>query len=95
MKRISLMVKAEQYETLSQQGINLSGLIRDLLDDHLSDHKITISVSEETRTLYDRIVANTGTTDIDIESYFKDALKELLDTKIKAMTKLKQEVFGD
>ena len=89
------MVKAEQYETLSQQGINLSGLIRDLLDDHLSDHKITISVSEETRTLYDRIVANTGTTDIDIESYFKDALKELLDTKIKAMTKLKQEVFGD
>jgi len=95
LKRISLMVKAEQYETLSQQGINLSGLIRDLLDDHLSDHKITISVSEETRTLYDRIVANTGTTDIDIESYFKDALKELLDTKIKAMTKLKQEVFGD
>ena len=67
MKRISLMLKAEQYERLNQEGINTSGLVRDLLDDYLSDHKVTISVTEETRALYDRIVSNTGSTDDEVE----------------------------
>lgn len=95
MKRISLMVKKDQYDSLSNDGINFSGLVRDLLDDYLSDHKITISVSEETRNLYDKIVSNTGTTDLDIEGFFREALKKLLDAKIIEMNKLKNEVFGD
>ena len=90
MKRISLMIKAEQYDTLSDQGLNISGLIRDLIDDYLSDYKITISVSEETRSLYDAIVSNTGSTDDDIELYFRDSLKKLLDERIKEMVRLQE-----
>lgn len=86
------MIKSDQYETLNQQGLNLSGLIRDLIDDHLSEFKITISVSEETRRLYDTIVSNTGSTDDDIEVYFKEALAKLLDERIRDMKKLQTQL---
>ena len=92
LKRISLMIKEEQYRTLNDKGINLSGLVRDLIDDHLSEHKITISVTEETSKLYELIISNTGSTDIDVEKYFKDALKLMLKDKIKAMQELEKEV---
>jgi hypothetical protein len=92
LKRISLMIREDQYQQLNESGINLSGLLRDLLDDHLSEHKIVLSVSEETRQLYDLIIANTGSTDIDLEVYLKDTLKLLLSDKIKSMQQLEQKL---
>ncbi len=86
------MVKEEQYKLVTESGINLSGLVRDLLDDHFSEHKITLSVSEETRKLYDLIVSNTGSTDEDVEKYLKNTLKHLLDDRIKAMQDLQKEI---
>ena len=94
LKRISLLVKEEQYESLSNRGVNVSGLIRDLIDDYLSDHKITIAVSEETRALYEKIVSNTGTEDDEVEVYFRESLKDLLANKIKEMERLQKDVFG-
>ena len=94
LKRISLMVKASQYESLSELGLNISGLVRDLIDDHLSHHKITIAVSVETRALYDRIVSNTGTADAEIERYFRDGLRALLGNRIAEMKALEEEAFG-
>jgi hypothetical protein len=88
LKRISLLIKENHHESLNKKDINISGLVRDLLDDHFSDFKITIGVSEKTRNLYDQIVANTGSTDEDIEVYFRKALKELLNDKISAMKSL-------
>jgi hypothetical protein len=88
MKRISLMIKTEQYDQLNESGINTSGLVRDLIDDYLSDYKITVSVTEETRLLYDKIVSNTGSTDDEVEVYFRDALKRMLNDKIDEMKKL-------
>jgi hypothetical protein len=95
MKRISLMVREDQYQAIIDAGLNLSGLVRDLIDDHLSEHKITLSVTEETRQLYDLIVSNTGSTDEDVEKYLKDTLKLLLKDRIKAMQALEKEVFND
>ena len=95
LKRISLLIREEQYETLNERGLNLSGLIRDLIDDHLADDKITLSVSEETRTLYDKIISNSGSSDREIESHFRQALKGLLDEKIKEMQELKKEFSSD
>jgi hypothetical protein len=92
MKRISLMVREDQYETVTGQGLNLSGLVRDLLDDYMSDFKITLSVSEETRRLYDLIVSNTGSTDEDVEKYLQDTLKLLLADRIKAMQELQKSI---
>ncbi|SMF25280.1 hypothetical protein [Pseudobacteriovorax antillogorgiicola] len=91
LKRISLLVRDDQYEALNQKGLNLSGLVRDLIDDYLSDHKITLSVSEDTRSLYDRIISNSGSSDQDLEVYFRQALEGLLDAKIKEMQALKKE----
>jgi antitoxin component of RelBE/YafQ-DinJ toxin-antitoxin module len=95
MKRVSLMIKEDQYQVVSDSGLNLSGLVRDLLDDHFSEHKITLSVSEETRKLYDLIVSNTGSTDEDVEKYLKDTLKLLLDDRIKAMQVLQKDIFSE
>ncbi len=89
------MLKEDQYQTVSDSGLNLSGLVRDLLDDHFSEHKITLSVSEETRKLYDLIVSNTGSTDEDVERYLKDTLKLLLDDRIKAMQNLQKDIFSE
>jgi hypothetical protein len=92
LRRISLMVREDQYQALADRGLNVSGLVRDLIDDYLSEYKITISVGEETRSLYDQIVANTGSTDVDVEVYFREALKHLLRDRIKAMQKLEEQV---
>ena len=94
MKRISLMVRDDQYKSIVDSGLNLSGLVRDLIDDHLSEYKITLSVTEETRQLYDLIVSNTGSTDEDVEKYLKDTLKLLLKDRIKAMQDLEKEIFN-
>jgi hypothetical protein len=86
------MVREDQYQALTDRGLNVSGLVRDLIDDYLSEHTITISVGEETRSLYDQIVANTGSTDVDIEVYFREALKHMLRDKIRAMQKLEEGI---
>lgn len=91
-KRISLLLREEQYNVISEKGINLSGLVRDLLDDYLSEHKITISVGEETKDLYDLVISNTGSSDEDLEVYLKQGLKDLLKDKIKVMQKLVDDI---
>lgn len=92
LKRISLMIREDQYEQIALTGLNLSGLMRDLIDDHFSDYKITLSVSKETRELYDLIVSNTGATDEDIEIYMKDILKRLLKDRIRSMQELEKKI---
>lgn len=91
-KRISLLLREEQYDQISSKGINLSGLVRDLLDDYLSEHKITISVGEETKDLYDMVISNTGSSDEDLEVYLKQGLKDLLQDKIKIMQKIVDDI---
>jgi hypothetical protein len=92
LRRISLMIRDDQYRALTDRDLNVSGLVRDLIDDYLSEHKITVSVGEETRHLYDQIVSNTGSTDVDVEIYFREALKHLLKDKIKAMQNLQEQI---
>lgn len=94
LKRISLLIGEEQYAKLSERGLNLSGLVRDLVDDYLSEHRITVSVSDETKRLYDQIVSNTGSSDADIERYFRDALGQMLKDKIEKMKDLQSKSFG-
>ena len=93
LKRISLMVREDQYTELSEAGINLSGLIRDLIDDYLSEYKITISVTEDTRKIYDLIVSSTGSNDEDLEEYFKEALKSMLSDRIKNMQEIEKKLL--
>lgn len=93
LKRISLLIREDQYERIGQSELNLSGLVRDLLDDYFSSDAITISASKETKQLYDRIVANTGTDDTELEKHFRDSLRKLLKEKIAQMQQLERTAF--
>lgn len=92
LRRISLMVREDQHQQLLDSGLNVSGLIRDLIDDYLSHFKITLSVTEETRKIYDRVVSNTGATDGDLEKYLVKGLKELLKVRIQEMQDLEKNL---
>ncbi|MEZ4272826.1 MAG: hypothetical protein R3C68_15745 [Myxococcota bacterium] len=91
-KRVNIMLLEKQYQILTQQGLNVSGLIRDLVGDHLSENVVTIQVSDETRKLYNAIVANTGATDEEIEVHLRAALAKVLERKIAAMRELHQQL---
>jgi len=90
-KRISVLIAEDQYERLTKAQINVSALIRDLLEDYFSDNKITLSVSRKTRDLYEKIVSNTGATDKDIEPLLVEVLKDLLQVRLEHIKSLKSE----
>jgi len=91
-RRISLMIREDQHGRLLDLGVNMSGLIRSLIDDHLSDSKITLAVSEETADLYRQIVSHTGSTDADIEPYLRAALKRMLKDRIARLERLHRTI---
>ena len=91
-RSISLMIREDQHGRLLELGVNMSGLIRSLIDDHLSDAKITLAVSEETAHLYQQIVSHTGSTDADIEPYLTAALKRMLKDRITRLEKLHRAI---
>ncbi|MDH3625796.1 MAG: hypothetical protein OEQ49_18165 [Myxococcales bacterium] len=91
-RRISLMIREDQHEQLAELGVNMSGLVRSLIDDHLSESKITLAVSSETADLYREIVSNTGSTDADIEPHLRAALKSMLKDRIARMEKLHRTI---
>jgi hypothetical protein len=85
LKRISLMIRDDQHQKINERGLNVSGLFRDLLDDYLSEHKVTLSVSQETKEVYDMVISNTASSDEELEKYLKESLKNLLKEKIEYM----------
>jgi len=94
-RRINIVILEEQYQALNQRNLNVSGLIRDLLGDYLSDDVITLQVSEETRRIYETVVANTATTDADIEGHLRRALAEVLEEQIDQMQALHQRIMNE
>lgn len=90
LKRISLVIRHDQHDQLHDMGVNISGFVRDLIDDRLSDENVVLSVSDETRALYNKIISNTGASDAVLEKFFKQALKKLLDYKIEEMNSLQK-----
>ena len=94
-RRINITISEEHYGVLTEQGLNISGLIRDLIGDHLSDNVITLQVTEETREIYDTVISNTGSSDVELEDHFRAALAQLLEHKIKDMRELHQRLLDD
>lgn len=94
-KRVNVMILEEQYRILSEQGLNVSGLIRDLIGDHLSDNVISLQVSEETKQIYDTVISNTGSDDHELEVHLRVALAQLLEEKIANMRALHQRLVDE
>lgn len=93
LKRISLLIGEDQYKTINDKGLNLSWLLRDLVDDYFSESKIVLDVGDETLALYQKIIGATGALDSEFEPFFKNALHTYLKSKIENMQKLEKNAF--
>jgi post-segregation antitoxin (ccd killing protein) len=91
-RRISLMIREDQHQRLLDLGVNMSALIRSLIDDHLSESKITLAVPEETAHLYRQVVSDTGSTDAEVEPYLRAALKSMLKDRIAQLQTLHRSI---
>lgn len=94
-RRINIVILEHQYRALTDKNLNVSGLIRDLLGDYLSQSAITVQVSEETREIYDTVVSNTGAEDEDIEIHLRRALAGVLEEQIDKMRELHRQLTSD
>lgn len=88
-KRINILIRPDQHRAVLKSGLSLSGLVRDLLDDRFNDSKITISMSERSKRLYDHIVSNYGVGDDELERFFVEALDRFLDERSKEIDTLR------
>jgi hypothetical protein len=88
-KRVNVLITAAQHARVSKSGLNLSGLVRDLLDDHFSGSRITVSLSSRVRSLYDQVVSNFGASDKDLEPYLADALDRFLADKGREIQRMR------
>ncbi|MCB0354220.1 MAG: hypothetical protein KDD64_11865 [Bdellovibrionales bacterium] len=88
-KRVNVLIRPDQYDRVVEMDLSLSGLVRDLLDDRMSDTKIVLSVSKKTKEFYDMVVSNFGADDLEIEEYIAEALDNFLLDKKKEIEKLR------
>lgn len=93
LKRISLMIGEDQHDAISSKGLNLSWLIRDLIDNFLSGNSINLTVTPETKKLYEKVTGMAGESNAEFEPFLKQALHEFLKIKIQEMQKLEKAAF--
>lgn len=93
LKRISLFIGEDQYQQITDRGLNLSWLLRDLIDDYLAEKKIVLEASDETLELYQTIAGLTSGLDKDFEPYFKEALHSYLKSRIESLQKIEKNAF--
>jgi len=92
LKRISLMIGEDQYEALGKKGVNVSWLVRDMIDQYLNEKKIVLDVNDETLKIYQKVSGLTGGKNEGFESFFQKALHEFLKSKIDEMLQLEKNV---
>ncbi len=94
-KRINVLVRSDQYEKVNEVGLNMSGLIRGLLDDHFGDQRIVFSVSPRVKEVYQRMISNFGAENREIEAHFLEALDRYLEKKTHEIETLRQSIKED
>ncbi len=95
LMRVSMMIRRDQHDQLQGMGVNISGYIRDLIDDRLSNNTIVLTVGDDTKMLYDQIISHSGEHDRELEPYLRDALRTMLEEKIKQMQELHKSIQKD
>ena len=94
-KRISVLVREDQYERVVAANLNMSGLIRGLLEDHFSDERIVFSVSPRVKEVYRTVISNFGAEDRELEVYFLEALDKYLSEKTRQIDALRKTIKQD
>ena len=91
-KRVNVLVRPDQHQRVSTAGLNMSGLIRGLLDDHFSEEKIVLSVSPRVKQVYQHLISNLGAEDRELEIYFLEALDKFLADKNRQIDDLRKSI---
>jgi antitoxin component of RelBE/YafQ-DinJ toxin-antitoxin module len=90
--RVNVTILESQHAQLAKLGINVSALIRELLSDYLSRNTIVIRVDDDTRELYDTVVANTGATHEEVARELRPILARILDSKLERLKQLRRQL---
>lgn len=88
LKSICVMIRKDQHDQLHEMKLNISGFIRDMIDDRLSNQTILLSVSPETKEMYDRIVSMSPDGDTALEPFLREAMKNMLKDHIEKIKSL-------
>jgi len=91
-KRVNVLVRPDQKKRATDAGLNMSGLIRGLLDDHFSEEKIVLSVSPRVKGVYQHLISNLGAEDRELEIYFLEALDKYLADKTRQIDELRKSI---
>lgn len=91
-KRVNVLITPGQHQKVAEVGLSLSGLVRDLLKDRFSDTVITLTVTKETKKLYDHVISNFGSDDLELEPYIVEALDKFLQDKVKEIDGLRRKL---
>ena len=91
-KRMNILIRQDQHRRVTTSGLNMSGLIRGLLDDHFSDEKIVLSVSPRVKEVYQQLISNLGAEDRELEIYFLEALDKFLADKTRQIDDLRKSI---
>lgn len=83
LKSICVMIRKDQHDQLHDLKLNISGFIRDMIDDRLSNQMITLTVTPETKEMYDRIVSMSPDGDANLEPFLREAMKNMLKDHIE------------
>ena len=91
-KRVNILIRPDQRQRVMSAELNMSGLIRGLLDDHFSEEKIVLSVSPRVKDLYQTLISNFGAEDRELEIYFLEALDKFLADKTRQIDDLRKSI---
>lgn len=91
-RRVNLLIRSDQHEKVLEKGLSLSGLVRNLLDDHFSETKIVLALSKSGKEMYDSLVANYGITDHEIEPHLVRGLDQLLQERTGRINAIRQRL---
>ena len=94
-KRVNVLVRRDQHQRVANSGLNMSGLIRGLIDDHFSEEKIVLSVSPRVKAVYQQAISNLGAEDRELEIYFLEALDKFLADKTRQIDDLRKSIKRD
>ncbi len=87
-RRVNITLPEVQHDELLSQEPNVSGVIRELLDDYLSGRSIALKVDEPTKRLYDEVMSSTGFGDAELAAALTSALESLLEKKMEDLKAL-------
>jgi hypothetical protein len=92
VRRVNITLPELQHDELQARGANVSGLIRTLLDDHLSGTLVTLRVSEQTKRLYDQVLESVNPSDEEVAQALVHALESILDRRMADLKRLREEL---